>query len=59
MEQLQQLNLLRESNIMLRDESQRNLRKLKECQDKISSLEGSISPLLGIFINNISILLCN
>lgn len=48
MDQLQQLNLLRESNIMLRDENQRNLRKLKELQDKISSLEASISPLLGI-----------
>ncbi|RLN67778.1 hypothetical protein BBJ28_00001062 [Nothophytophthora sp. Chile5] len=43
--QLEQLNLLRESNATLRDESQKNLAKLKEEEEKVRSLEAKLVPL--------------
>jgi nucleoprotein TPR len=46
MEQLQQLNLLRESNIMLRDENERNLKRASQWEERAVALENSISPLL-------------
>ncbi len=49
-EQLQQMNLLRESNAMLRDENQRNLNKLKAVETKVKELENLVQPLQGIYI---------
>lgn len=43
--QLEQLSLLRESNATLRDESQKNLAKLKEEEAKVKALEAQLTPL--------------
>lgn len=43
--QLEQLSLLRESNATLRDESQKNLAKLKEEEAKVQALEVQLAPL--------------
>lgn len=43
--QLEQLSLLRESNATLRDESQKNLGKLKDEEAKVQALEAQLAPL--------------
>ncbi|DBA02235.1 TPA: hypothetical protein N0F65_007645 [Lagenidium giganteum] len=43
--QLEQLNLLRESNATLRDESQKNLARYKQEASKVKALEAQVTPL--------------
>lgn len=45
LEQVQQMNLLRESNVMLRDENEKNVRKAAQWEQKAKDLEATIAPL--------------
>lgn len=46
LERVEQLNLLRESNAMLREENEKNAKALQEWISKANALEASIAPLL-------------
>ena len=47
LEKINQLNILRESNVTLRDQNEHNARKITELQQKINQAEETIGPLKG------------